>query len=119
MTKLTFRLKGGPGSGHKDHKGIPGHHGGSLPDGKSGGPAMDANWVEGDEIDSDKHTGTMSKQEVILDVKSQLRTIKGNLNSWSYRDRAKLIVNHVYGGGILDLGGKKGEVMTKNTLMKS
>lgn len=29
--KLTIRLKGGPGSGHHGHKGIPGHRGGSLP----------------------------------------------------------------------------------------
>lgn len=29
--KLTFRLKGGAGSGHRGHAGIPGHQGGSLP----------------------------------------------------------------------------------------
>jgi hypothetical protein len=29
--KLTFRLKGGPGSGHFDHKGRIRHQGGSLP----------------------------------------------------------------------------------------
>ena len=33
--KLAFRLKGGPGSGHRDHKGIPNHQGGSLPADKS------------------------------------------------------------------------------------
>jgi len=31
-TKIMFRLKGGPGSGHKGHRGIPGIQGGSLPD---------------------------------------------------------------------------------------
>lgn len=35
--KLTIRLKGGPGSGHKGHAGRPGKHGGSLP-GKGGVP---------------------------------------------------------------------------------
>jgi hypothetical protein len=35
--KLTFRLKGGEGSGHFDHRGIPDHQGGSLPEGESGG----------------------------------------------------------------------------------
>ena len=35
--KLTFRLKGGEGSGHFDHVGIPNHQGGSLPEGESGG----------------------------------------------------------------------------------
>jgi hypothetical protein len=29
MTKLIFRLKGGPGSGFHGHAGIPGHQGGS------------------------------------------------------------------------------------------
>ncbi|MFA5035661.1 MAG: hypothetical protein WC479_00590 [Candidatus Izemoplasmatales bacterium] len=29
----VMRLKGGPGSGHHGHRGIPGHHGGSLPAG--------------------------------------------------------------------------------------
>ncbi|MFA5035667.1 MAG: hypothetical protein WC479_00620 [Candidatus Izemoplasmatales bacterium] len=29
--KFTIRLKGGAGSGHHGHRGIPGHHGGSLP----------------------------------------------------------------------------------------
>ena len=29
--KIIFRKKGGEGSGHFDHAGIPGHHGGSLP----------------------------------------------------------------------------------------
>jgi hypothetical protein len=33
--KLTFRYKGGEGSGHFDHSGRPGKHGGSLP-GKGG-----------------------------------------------------------------------------------
>jgi hypothetical protein len=33
MTKLTIRLKGGSGSGNHGHKGIPGHRGGSLPQG--------------------------------------------------------------------------------------
>lgn len=32
---FTIRLKGGPGSGHFGHKGIPGHRGGSLPRGES------------------------------------------------------------------------------------
>jgi hypothetical protein len=31
--KLTIRLKGGAGSGNHGHKGIPGHRGGSLPQG--------------------------------------------------------------------------------------
>jgi hypothetical protein len=31
--KLTFRLKGGPGSGFHGHSGIPGHQGGSLSNG--------------------------------------------------------------------------------------
>lgn len=34
--KLTIRLKGGKGSGHFGHKGIPGHKGGSLPSDSSG-----------------------------------------------------------------------------------
>lgn len=29
--KCVFRLKGGPKSGHRRHRGIPGHRGGSLP----------------------------------------------------------------------------------------
>lgn len=33
--RYFIRLKGGPGSGHFGHKGIPGHRGGSLPRGKS------------------------------------------------------------------------------------
>ena len=33
--RYTLRLKGGPGSGHFGHKGIPGHRGGSLPRGES------------------------------------------------------------------------------------
>jgi hypothetical protein len=33
--KFTIRLKGGAGSGHYGHKGIPGHKGGSLPRGGS------------------------------------------------------------------------------------
>jgi 5,10-methenyltetrahydromethanopterin hydrogenase len=33
--KLTIRLKGGAGSGNHGHKGIPGHQGGSLPQGSS------------------------------------------------------------------------------------
>jgi predicted ABC-type ATPase len=33
--KYMIRLKGGEGSGHHGHKGIPGHHGGSLPRGSS------------------------------------------------------------------------------------
>jgi len=40
--KLRLRFKGGPGdpgSGHHGHRGIPGHHGGSLP-GKGGGGAV-------------------------------------------------------------------------------
>ena len=38
MTEYRIRLKGGPGSGHYGHKGIPGHQGGSLPkDGKNSG----------------------------------------------------------------------------------
>lgn len=85
--KLTLRLKGGEGSGFRDHKGIPGHQGGSLPESELGKFASEE---------------LMSKQEVISDVKRQLKTIKGNLNSWSYRDRAKLVINHVYGGG--DIG---------------
>lgn len=31
MANYILRLKGGPGSGHYGHKGIPGHRGGSLP----------------------------------------------------------------------------------------
>jgi hypothetical protein len=31
MKTITFRLKGGPGSGAHGHKGIPGHQGGGLP----------------------------------------------------------------------------------------
>ena len=38
--KATIKLKGGEGSGHFDHAGIPDHHGGSLPsDDKSSGIA--------------------------------------------------------------------------------
>ncbi|MFA5036557.1 MAG: hypothetical protein WC479_05220 [Candidatus Izemoplasmatales bacterium] len=33
MKTLTIRLKGGAGSGNHGHKGIPGHRGGSLPQG--------------------------------------------------------------------------------------
>jgi hypothetical protein len=35
MKTLTFRLKGGPGSGAHGHKGIPGHWGGGLPVGEA------------------------------------------------------------------------------------
>jgi len=35
MKTITFRFKGGPGSGFRGHKGIPGHQGGSLPKGTS------------------------------------------------------------------------------------
>jgi hypothetical protein len=31
MKTITFRFKGGPGSGAHGHKGIPGHQGGGLP----------------------------------------------------------------------------------------
>jgi len=37
MKKLIFRLKGGEGSGNAGHAGIPGHQGGSMPKGSSGG----------------------------------------------------------------------------------
>ena len=33
--KITFRFKGGEGSGHFDHEGIPNHRGGSLPEGEN------------------------------------------------------------------------------------
>jgi hypothetical protein len=39
MKKLTFRLKGGSGSGHYGHSGRPGKHGGSLP-GSGGGSGL-------------------------------------------------------------------------------
>lgn len=35
-----IKLKGGPGSGHKGHKGIPGHQGGSLPDNMTSQPEI-------------------------------------------------------------------------------
>ena len=34
---LIAACKGGPGSGHFEHRGIPGHQGGSLPRGAAGG----------------------------------------------------------------------------------
>jgi hypothetical protein len=39
--KFTIRLKGGLGSGHHGHKGIPGHHGGSLPSGSLASAIVD------------------------------------------------------------------------------
>lgn len=38
--------KGGPGSGNHDHKGIPGHQGGSLPKGESGSGSSDSDSSE-------------------------------------------------------------------------
>lgn len=51
--KLTIRFKGGPGSGHYGHKGIPGHKGGSLPRGESASSVPSNNklmWRESDSI---------------------------------------------------------------------
>ena len=38
-TKLILRFKGGPGSGHKGHRGRPGKQGGGLPDDESAAPS--------------------------------------------------------------------------------
>jgi hypothetical protein len=95
MKSYTFRLKGGPGSGAHGHKGIPGHQGGGLPVGE-GGPAMDANFVEGDEIDNGKSVFVNSEDakalenlnkmfslnETVKDAKNDVDMIKSNSNRY-------------------------------------
>jgi hypothetical protein len=49
MTKLTIRLKGGPGSGHHGHAGRKGQEGGSLP-GKSINSSTDTISWDGKDI---------------------------------------------------------------------
>lgn len=49
MTKLVFRLKGGKGSGHFGHRGIPGEQGGSLPGTGGAGVDSDVEWEDGTE----------------------------------------------------------------------
>lgn len=58
MTKLILRLKGGPGSGHFGHKGIPGHKGGSLPAGSSASAIG-----ESDQMDNDLYNELNQKIE--------------------------------------------------------
>jgi hypothetical protein len=43
-------LKGGKGSGHHGHKGIPGHQGGSLPEGAAGNAGEALNAILGEEL---------------------------------------------------------------------
>ncbi|MFA5035683.1 MAG: zeta toxin family protein [Candidatus Izemoplasmatales bacterium] len=74
--KYIIRLKGGEGSGHHGHKGIPGHHGGSLPSGSS---------ARG-KLSSDKKTKIVDKKSVFtgkmanpdgLDTMEQYRNSDG------------------------------------------
>jgi hypothetical protein len=44
MVKLIVRLKGGQGSGHHGHGGLPGVHGGSRPSGKGTAPKSKPGW---------------------------------------------------------------------------
>lgn len=65
MTKLIIVRKGGPGSGHFNHAGIPGHQGGSLPGKGGAAPSFENEGWGGDGIDYQNKTPkrTLTKQE--------------------------------------------------------
>lgn len=83
--KLTFRLKGGPGSGNKGHAGIPGHYGGSAP--KGGGR-------------HEPHAGATGSDEAMQRRAAELRaSINPSMSAEERRSIRQEIANLTKGGG--------------------
>jgi predicted ABC-type ATPase len=100
--RYILRLKGGPGSGHYNHRGIPGHKGGSLPRGAHQGTiSLDKKTVSGEKVNPNgldtmeqyrNSDGTWTKERQALHDKIKKKFFEG-------KTPVKDPVSYILGGG--------------------